>query len=274
MTKSLTCTALILGASWLATSAEATQVLYSQGRLVEGIPAGGPYSPAGTLYDNEQSDGSTSLASQNSSGTMTARTADDFVIPGSGCTSGLFYVTRVRAQTVQSDSAPQPFAIEIYSDNGTGNAPVAPNVIFATTVETSQTNLGPFGAGTSIFEASFDFNVLELQADTKYWISAFGTDATANASFFNNFFAASAGAAATTDNGVLIAPQAGITDWTPVEQVIGGAPLAFSFAIDGSCSAPQVNVVEVPTLGVAGLTALAALLLTTAFVLLRRRARG
>jgi len=67
--------------------------LVSQGTFVEGIPAGGPYVPAGTLYDNEQSDGSTSLASANSSGTFTARSADDFTIPGTGCASGLFDIT-------------------------------------------------------------------------------------------------------------------------------------------------------------------------------------
>lgn len=73
--------------------------------------------------------------------------------------------------------------------------------------------------------------------------------------FSRGLFAASAGAAATTDNGVIVAPQSGVPDWTPVEVLIGGSSLAFSFAIDDSCSAPQVSVIEVPTLGLSRLAA-------------------
>lgn len=262
--------ALLLAASVPATAA--TQTLFSRGMAGEGIPAGGPYVPPGSLYDNEQSDGSTSLASQDSSGTLTARTADDFIVPAGNCASGLFDVTQIRMQMVQNDNAPQPFSVDIYNDDGSGNSPAPSNAIapIATFAETTQTNLGVFGIGTSIFEVNLATPGLQITADTKYWLSGFGATASANAGSFNNFFAASAGAAATTDNGVIIAPGSGVAVWTPVDQVIGGNPLAFSFAIDGACSAPTVNVIEVPTVSSLGLAALVLLLMGSAFFLLRR----
>lgn len=98
--------------------------------------------------------------------------------------------------------------------------------------------MASFGYDWPIFEASFDTPGLELDADTVYWISAFGATAASNASIFNNYFASSAGASGTTANGVVIAPEVGVLNWTPVENVIGPPPLAFSFAIDGECAEP------------------------------------
>jgi hypothetical protein len=250
----------------------ASQVLFSSGSVDNGIPAGGPYVPAGTLYDNEQSNGSTSLASQDSTGTLTARTADDFSIPAGSCASGLFDITQIRIQMAQADTAAQAFGVEIYADNGAGTSPTPANAItpIATVAQTTQTVLGPFGVGTSIFESSHVPAGLQLQADTVYWISGFGTNGALNAAAFNNFFAASNGAGATTDNGMIIAPGAGVAVWTPVDVVIGPPALAFSFAIDGNCVA-QTSVLEVPTLGGAALAALALLLLAVSIRALRAR---
>lgn len=263
----LLCAAVPAAAATLASSATAT----------EGIPAGGPYVPAGTLYDNEQSNGSTSLASQDSSGTATARSADDFTIPTGACASNLFDVTSVRVQMVQADAAPQAFAVDLYNDDGTGNAPTAGISPFTTLAQTSQTNLGPFGAGTSVFEATFTPGApLQLNGAQKYWISGFGVNAAANAGGFNNFFAASAGATGTTANGVIIAPASGVPAWTRAEVVIGGNPLAFSFAIDGTCAVQGGGGLEttfdvaVPTLSTIGIAVLAGLLALVAFVALRR----
>jgi uncharacterized repeat protein (TIGR01451 family) len=222
----------------LPLQAQTFQSFYAQattGIDPKGIPTGGPYIPAGILYDNEQSSGSTSLASQDSSGTFTTRSADDFLIAGTGCTSGIFDISQIRIQMVQNAAAPQPFAIDIYSDNGSGTAPVSGISPIFTFSETMQTALGPFGVNT-IFEAGFNTPGLQLNADTIYWISGYGADAAANPAGFNNFFAASNGAAGTTANGVIIAPGAGVPDWTPADQVIGPPGLAFSFAIDGSCT--------------------------------------
>lgn len=259
---------LLAGALPLA----ASQTLYSQHLGGEGIPAGGPYVPPGSLYDNEQSNGSTSLASADSTGAFTARSADDFIVPAGNCASGIFDVTQIRIHMVQADAAPQPFAVDLYNDDGSGNAPDPAGAIspIATFAESSQTNFGAFGAGTSIFEATLATTGLQINADTKYWISGFGATAAANAATFNNFFAASAGAAATTPNAVIIAPGAGVASWTPVQLVIGGNPLAFSFAIDGACFVQQVNVIEVPTVGTIGLVALFLLLTASGFFLLRR----
>ncbi|NJL29524.1 MAG: hypothetical protein HC897_17370 [Thermoanaerobaculia bacterium] len=255
--------------------------LFAQGSFSEGIPAGGPYVPAGTLYDNEQSDGTTSLASANSSGTFTSRSADDFTIDGAGCASGLFDISRIRIQMVQSDSAPQAFGVDLYDDNGSGTAPTPANAIMpiATLTQTSQMVFGAFGVGTSIFEASFDTPGLVLNGDTTYWISGFGTNAAANAATFNNFFAASMGATGTTDNGVIIAPGSGVTSWTPADQVIGPPALAFSFAIDGTCQVDMgpmtPNWHVVPTLDTVGLAVLAGVLgLLSVFVIARRRNNG
>lgn len=219
------------------------ETLFSNGMGGDGIPAGGSFVPAGTLYDNEQSNGLTSLASQDSSGNFTARTADDFVIDGTNCASGEFDISLIRVQMVQSDAAPQPFAVDLYADNGAGTGPTPADAItpIATLAQTTQTNFGAFGTGTSIFEASFVPAGLVLQADTVYWISGYGATAASNPSGFNNFFAASNGSGATTDNGVIIAPGAGVAAWTPVEAVIGPPALAFSFAIDGTCRAGAVE---------------------------------
>ena len=256
----------------------AVGTLFSQATATEGIPAGGPYVPAGTLYDNEQSNGTTSLASQDGAAGTTARSADDFIIPNNECPSTTFDITQIRIQMVQADAAAQAFAVDLYNDDGTGNAPTAGISPFLTLAQTSQTNLGPFGAGTSIFEATFvPAAPLQLTGGVKYWISGFGANAALNQGGFNNFFAASAGSGATPDNGVLIAPGAGITAWTDGGSVIGSGPLAFSFAIDGTCAVTggggefeTTFDVAVPTLSTVGIAVLAGLLALVAFVLLRR----
>lgn len=262
-----------------AVPSDAQQTLFSQGTFTEGVPMGGPYVPPGTLYDNEQGNNTTSLASQNSSGTLTARSADDFTIDGTGCTSGLFDITQIRIQMVQSDAAPQAFGVDLYADNGSGTAPTPANAItpINTFTETSQTVFGPFGAGTSIFEASFDTPGLVLNGDTVYWISGFGTNAAANAAAFNNFFVASNGFGATTDNGVIIAPGAGVLNWTLVETVIGPPALAFSFAIDGACMTGGGGNgfdIEVPTLSPLGIGVLAGVLALLSVVVIARRRNG
>ncbi len=230
-----------------AMSLVSAQPLRSDANVVHGIPSGGSFSPPGTLYDNGQSNAITSLASQDSSGTFTARTADDFVIDSTGCPSNQFDISLIRAQMVQFDTATQPFAVNLFADNGSGTAPTPAGAItpIATVAESAQTNFGTFGAGTSIFEASFVPTNLVLDGGTRYWISGFGASAATNASTYNNFFASSDGAAATTANGVVIAPS-GVPNWTPVEAVIGGSPTAYSFAIDGTCRAPSAPDVPVP----------------------------
>ena len=241
---------LMVGAS--AASAQTT--LYSQiaNTGAPGIPAGGQYVPPGTLFDNEQSNGSTSLVSQESTGTFQARTADDFSIPAGACATGVFDISRVRIQAVQQDAAPQAFGLDLFNDNGSGTSPTAGINPFATFAQTSQAVLGTFGTGTSIFDASFNTPGLQLNANTTYWISGFGTNAAANAAGFNNYFAASNGASGSTANGVVIAPGAGVATWTAADAVLGPPALAFSFAIDGTCAAPTGTpfepAVALPTL--------------------------
>lgn len=234
-----------------------------------GTPTAEVYNPPGTLWDNDVNNGTTSLASQDSTGAFLARTADDFTLDGANCASGIFDITRIRAQIVQNQGAPQAFGIELYDDNGSGTAPTPANAIvpIASFPESSQVLLGPFGV-LQIFEASFNTPGFSLTAGT-YWISAFGANGAANAGGFNNFFAASNGAPATLPNGVIIAPNAGVANWTPVEQVIGPPPLHFSFAIDGTCRV--VVQEEIPTLDTLGLTLLVLLLAGGAFWFLRRR---
>jgi hypothetical protein len=232
------------------------------------------FAPPGTLYDNDVNNGTTSLASQDSTAEFTARSADDFNISALGCPSGVFDVTGIRAQIVQNNAAPQAFGIEIYDDNGAGTGPTPVDAIvpIAAYPEASQTLLGPFGASL-IFEASFDTQGLQLSGDTTYWISAFGTDAAQNAVGFNNFFAASNGAPSTTPNGVIIAPDAGVASWTPADSVLGPPALAFSFAIDGSCAVLEPPM-AVPTVGATVLGALAGLAGLFGMAAIRRRRRG
>lgn len=234
------------------------------------------FSPPGTLYDNDVNNNTTSLASQDSTGTFTARTADDFLLDGALCPTGQFEITQIRAQIVQDPATPQAFAIDLFDDNGSGTSPIPTNAItpIYTFPETSQTLLGPFGA-RQMFEASFATPGLVLDADTVYWISGYGANGAANPASFNNFFAASNGAVGTTANGMLIAPGAGVATWTPVEAVIGGSPLAFSFAIDGQCLEPTPSVLEIPTVSSIGLALLALLLVAGAWwALARRRAQA
>ena len=240
----------LLGASLLAAIAlSLNSPLPAQNRAAlqspagaNGIPAGGQYVPPGSLYDNEQSDGVTSLASQNSTGTFTARTADDFRIPTGNCSSGQFDVSGIRLQMVQTTGAEQAFGLDLFDDDGTGNAPTAGLTPVQTFAETSQILLGAFGKFTSIFEVSFATPGLVLNGNTTYWLSGFGANSAANPSGFNNFFATSDGAPATTDNAVIIAPGAGVPNWTPVQQVIQGDPLAFSFAVDGTCRLSEADL--------------------------------
>jgi hypothetical protein len=272
-------TAALVLASVSVAPAGAQSPLASPSTVAGGIPMGGPFVPAGTLYDNEQSNATTSLVSQDSTGAFTARTADDFTIAADpGCASNMFGITNIRTQMVQFDTVPQAFAVDLYNDNGSGTAPVSGITPFSTFPETSQALLGAFGVGTSIFEASFETPALVLSAATIYWVSGFGTNAAANAGAFNNFFAASNGATGTTDNGVIIAPGAGVADWTPIDVVIGPPPLAFAFAVDGACQVVGGGGTtlpvdpNVPTLSPLGLGLLVVLLLlASGYVLARRR---
>ncbi len=234
---------LALGlASLCASNAMAQNFQSPVGPGAEGIPAGGSYVPAGTLYDNEQTDGSTSLASQESDGTFQARSADDFIITAA-CPSGMFNITRIRTQMTSQNAAPQAFAVDLFNDDGTGMAPVSGITPFATVAQTTQMLLGPFGATTSLFEADhIPAAPLMLNANTTYWISGYGVDGAANAAGFNAFFGASPGFAGTTANGSIIAPGAGFADWTPIGTAIGPPELAFSFAIDGECVISDADI--------------------------------
>ncbi|MGA7297252.1 MAG: hypothetical protein WBW92_07055 [Rhodanobacteraceae bacterium] len=267
-------TALITVIAGTAAVHAAAPVLYSQAstQAPNGTPSGGPYVPPGTLFDNEQGNGTTSLVSQDSTGTFTARSADDFSIPAGSCATGVFDITQIRVQMVQQDAAAQAFAVDLFDDNGSGTAPTAGINPIATYPESSQTSLGAFGATTSIFEAAFDTTGLQLNADTVYWVSGYGADANTNSAGFNNFFAASNGAAGTTANGVTIAPDAGAPTWTDSGSLISSAPLAYSFAIDGTCAAPAIAPsANVPTLGKSALLLLGLLSGLAALVMMRRR---
>lgn len=199
-----------------------------------GSVVGGPFDPPGNLWDNGQNNNTTSLASQDSTGTFTARSADDFILTAE-CPSGKFAISQIRAQMVQADAAVQSLAVNLFADDGSGDFPTAGITPIATVPQSDAQLLNPFGAGTSMYEATFQPVDLVLDANTRYWISGFGTNATANASAFRIFFAASDGAPETIDNGVVIAPGAGVTEWTAVDAVLGPPRLAFSFAIDGEC---------------------------------------
>ncbi len=167
----------------------AAPVLYSQIAVQRpnGVPSGGTYVPPGTLYDNEQSNGTTSLVSQDSTGTFTARSADDFTIPAGSCATGVFDISQIRVQMVQQNATPQAFAVDVFADNGSGTAPTAGINPIASYPQSSQTSFGAFGSTTSIFEAAFDTTGLQLNADTTYWVSGYGVDAAANSAAFNNY---------------------------------------------------------------------------------------
>lgn len=200
-----------------------------------------PYVPPGSLYDSGQSNGTTSLVSQDDdTGGWFARTADDFSIPAGECATGQFDISQIRIQMTQQNAVPQAFGLDLFADNGAGTAPFAPGGVppMDSFIEASQTNLGPFGGTTTLFEASFDTTGLTLSADTTYWVSGFGSDGAANGAGFNNYFAASEGALGSAANGVIVAPGAGVADWALVDAIIGPPALAFSFAIDGECGAP------------------------------------
>ncbi|MEM8998420.1 MAG: hypothetical protein AAGF23_26785 [Acidobacteriota bacterium] len=265
----IACAALTL----VGAPAFAQDVLFSQAMQGLGGPMGGPFVPPGELFDNEQGNGTTSLVGQDSTGTFEARTADDFSLDGTGCDSGVFAISGVRLNMVQDNAAPQPFAVDFSNDNGMGTAPESGINPFATFPETSQANLGAFGLTTSIFEVAAATPGLELDADTTYWIGGFGTDAAANAAAFNNFFAASNGAPGSTANGQVIAPDAGVADWTSADLVIGPPALAFAFAIDGECAVLSTPFdPNIPTLSPVGIGLMAGVLaLLSVFVIARRR---
>ena len=205
--------------------------------LPGGVPAGGPFDPPGTLYDNGQSDGTIAIGSQDGDNSYTSRAADEFILPAGPCLSGRFDIDGIRMHLVQGDFSPQPFGLEIYEDDGTGTSPSPVDAIspIAAYPETAQVLLGLYDPGLTIFEVSFDTAGLTLQADTTYWISGFGTDNVANSLGFENFFASSEGAMGTAPNGVFINPGRLADTWTRVEILAGGPPLHFAFAIDGSC---------------------------------------
>lgn len=233
---------------------------------------GGPYVPAGTLYDNGQAADLFPVISQESTDASRARAADDFIIPVLSCESGIFEIDQVRIQIVQSVFAQQPFAVDLYRDDGTGAAPTSGISPFVTLAQTSAADLGMFTIDRNLWEAGFvPASPLRLTAGVKYWISGFGATAAANSGDENNFFAGSDGAAGTTKNGVVIAPDGDFPSWTPV--VIQGEASAFSFAIDGACLAGANATsfdVAVPALSQAGIAALASLLAIASLALLRR----
>lgn len=199
------------------------------------------FGPPGSLWDNDVSNATTSVASQD--GQSFARAADDFLLDDPNCSSGRFRVHRIRLHMVQSDSAPQSFAIEIYHDDGTGQRPnsFAPIV---TLTETSQTQLGPFGPFTSLYEAEFvPAQPLALPGG-RYWLAGLGTVGGSN---FLNFFAASNGAGGQPANALVRVPQAGFPDWTPAEGALGPPSLHFAFAVDGGCQL-SASAEEIPVL--------------------------
>lgn len=251
----------------------ATNLPALAGAGTEGAP-GGPYVPAGTLYDNGQAVDTFPYLSQESTGVSLSRAADDFTIPIGTCASGMFEITQVRIQMVQADVASQPFAVDLYRDDGSGNAPIAGISPFVTLAQTSSVHLGLFTIGRNLWEASFvPRSPVRLSGGSKYWISGFGATAAANpGSQQNNFFAGSEGAANTPQNAVLIAPNGAHPSWTPVEQVNPGILAAFSFAIDGTCvlGGSEPFDVAVPGLTAAGAAVLTILLATVALGLLRR----
>ncbi len=201
-------------------------------------PGSEPYDPAPTLYDNFQANFTTGLASQDSAGQFNVRSADDFKIAADSCPGGEFEITRIRAQVIQTLSRTQPFGLEILADNGFGTAPTPDNALVPLYVypETSRTDLGHIGFDTHLYELGFDTPGMLIPGNIVHWISVFGLSAEANAEDFYNFFGASDGAAGTTPNAVLLSPDFDVFVWTPVEIVINGSPLAFSFAIDGDCT--------------------------------------
>ncbi|MEM7350860.1 MAG: hypothetical protein AAF657_08650 [Acidobacteriota bacterium] len=268
--KSLTCFAIAALLLALPAFGQSTTLFSTVG---PGFVQPDDFAPPGNLFDNDVANGTTSLASQNSTGTFFARTADDFTIDNAaqGCASGIYEVTEVRVQATQADAAAQAFGVDLYDGDASTPLPINAAAPFATLVETGQTNLGPFGVGTTLFEASFGGAGTILSGDTVYWLSAFGTDGAANPAGFNNFFAASNGAAGTTPNGVIIAPDAGVATWTAVDAVIGPPPLAFSFAIDGFCVAPETPTIDIPTLGQFGLVAMLLSLVGAGLYRIRRR---
>lgn len=196
------------------------------------LGVGSTYIPPGFLFDNGQIDGFSAFASQNSDSTWFARTADDFLIEAENCSTGQFEIDRIRLQMSQYLS--QPFGVDLFADNGMGTAPGgAPGgtpPLYSFPEHSRTTNSGGH------YEVSFETPGLILNADTTYWISGFGVDGTANVFGFENSFMTSPGAPGTVPNGVIVAPDFGPPDWTPVHQVIFVPPLAFSFAIDGSCT--------------------------------------
>ena len=182
----------------------------------------------------------------------------------------MFEITGFRLQMTQEDDAAQEFALEIYADDGSGNAPTSGFTPLFTFPETTQTLLGSGGFTSSLYEIEFSTPGLILDADTVYWLSGYGTDAVANATAINNFFTVADGAASTTANGVFIGPFFGYADWQPAENVTTiPEPVAFSFAVDGACEATPVT--EVPVQSRHGIAVLVGLLAALGLWTLARR---
>ncbi len=223
------------------------------------------FGPPGNLWDNGASNSTDSVASQNGA-TFFARTVDDFVLDASGCPTDQILITRIRLQMVQFDSAGQSFGVEIFADDGSGTRPDSFTPILDLD-ESTQVRLGQFGMTSSLFEVEVNPADPLVLPSGRYWISGFGTAQNAN---FLNFFAASDGMPGEPPNGLILSPNLGVPDWTPVQNVIGPPPLHLSFALDGGCFLDQ-PFQEVPTLNAWGMIALFAALSTAAALSLSRR---
>ncbi|MEM7587116.1 MAG: hypothetical protein AAF560_27250 [Acidobacteriota bacterium] len=268
--KSFAC--LAIAALFLALPA-AGQDLNEDHNGALGIPD--DFAPPGELFDNDVANGTTSLASQDSAGTFFARSADEFSIDNSlfDCETGLYEITGVRAQVTQAPAAPQPFGFEFYAGDASAPMPADAAVpVAGPLAEASRVDLGPFGT-IQLFEVGFPGGGTVLEGDTIYWTSAFGTDAAANAGGFNNFYAASDGAAGSVANSVIIAPDAGVPTWTPVDTVIGPPALHFSFAIDGFCIVEETPTIAIPTLNSWGLLLLVGMLAAASMFFMARTRR-
>jgi hypothetical protein len=164
----------------------------------------------------------------------TSRAADDFILVGS-CPSGYYEISGVRAQVTQDISVTQSFALNLFADDGSGSNPNPFNAIdpVATFFEGSRSLLGTLN-DRDLFEVSFSTPGLYVSEGSTHWLSPFGPDAVTN-EFFDNYVAASDGAAGVSPNGLFIAPEQFAPVWTDIGLVGGVGPQALSFAVDGSC---------------------------------------
>ncbi|MBZ0113666.1 MAG: hypothetical protein K8J08_14470 [Thermoanaerobaculia bacterium] len=199
----------------------------------QGTPAGS-FDPPGSLYDNGVANGTYTIPSQDSTGMYTSRAADDFILVG-GCPNGYYEITGVRAQVAQHISVAQPFALNLFADNGSGSNPDPFNAIVpvATFFEASRSLLGTLN-NLDLFEVGFSTPGLYVAEGSVHWLSPFGSDAVING-FFDNYVAASDGAAGASPNGLAIAPEQLVPVWTDIGLLGAEGSQALSFAVDGSC---------------------------------------